>query len=184
IAAVLLGDVNPAGRLPMTFYHAVGDLPSFADYGMAGRTYRYFTGDVLYPFGFGLSYTRFHYDRLRLPSAVHTGQTLTVSADVTNTGARAGDEVVELYLTDRGAPVPVPIRILAGFARVSLRPGERRTVRFVIRPRQRSVVSDSGVWQEHAGAFDLSIGGEQPGQHGGALAATTDVVTGSFVVQP
>jgi beta-glucosidase len=131
IADVLFGDYNPGGRLPVTFYHSVADLPPFEDYSMAGRTYRFFTGTPLYPFGYGLSYTTFGYARLRTSSAtLRRGDTIRVSVDVTNTGARAGDEVVQLYVRHLGSKVPRPQMDLRGFRRVHLRAHERRTVTF------------------------------------------------------
>ncbi len=131
IADVLFGDFNPAGRLPVTFYRSVNDLPPFEDYSMANRTYRFFTGKPLYPFGFGLSYTTFRYARLRTSAIELRGHdTLTVSVDVTNTGARAGDEVAQLYVKHLGSKVPRPLEDLCGFQRVTLRPGETKTVSF------------------------------------------------------
>src|SRR5713226_4736155 len=121
---VLFGDYNPGGRLPVTFYKSVDQLPPFTDYSMQGRTYRYFKGDPLYPFGFGLSYTKFKYDNLKLrANSIGAGQDLKISADVQNVGERGGDEVVQLYLTDLVASVPVPIRSLAGVKRVFLKLG-------------------------------------------------------------
>ncbi len=131
IADVLFGDYNPAGRLPVTFYHSVADIPPFEDYRMAGRTYRFFDGVPLYPFGYGLSYTTFGYDRLRTSGDTLRGDdTVTVSVDVTNTGPRAGDEVVQLYVRYPRSAVSRPKRDLRGFRRVTLRSGETQTVAF------------------------------------------------------
>jgi beta-glucosidase len=164
IADVLFGDYNPAGRLPVTFYKSVDQLPPFTDYNMQGRTYRYFKGEPLYPFGFGLSYTKFEYSNLRLESkSVKTGDPITVSVDVMNAGDREGDEVVQLYLTDVAASAPVPIRTLVGFDRISLRPPEKRTVTFTITPRQMSLIDDSGKRVIEPGEFSISIGGGQRG---------------------
>ena len=130
IADVLFGDYNPAGRLPVTFYRSAADLPSFESYAMKGRTYRFFQGRPLYPFGHGLSYTTFRYSNVRTSApSLAAGDTVVVSVDVTNTGARAGDEVVQLYVRHPGSRVDRPLRELKGFARVPLRPGETRTVR-------------------------------------------------------
>src|SRR4030095_2191287 len=107
IADVLFGAYNPGGRLPVTFYKSVDQLPPFTDYNMAGRTYRYFKGEPLYPFGFGLSYTKSVYSNLRMDKSVQAGQPLRVTVEVKNAGGRAGDEVVQLYLTDVAASVPV-----------------------------------------------------------------------------
>ena len=131
LADVLFGDYNPAGRLPVTFYRDTTDLPPFADYAMKGRTYRFFTGTPLYPFGHGLSYTTFAYGNLRTFSpTLPSNGTASVSVDVTNTGSRAGDEVVQLYVSHPGSKVTRPVRELRGYQRVTLRPGETRTVYF------------------------------------------------------
>jgi beta-glucosidase len=129
IADVLFGDYNPAGRLPVTFYKDVADLPPFESYDMAGRTYRFFAGTPLYPFGHGLSYTTFSYSNLRTSAerVLATGS-VTVRVDVTNTGTRAGDEVVQLYVQHMGSKVARAIKELRGFERVTLQPGEMRTV--------------------------------------------------------
>ncbi|HEV7993386.1 MAG TPA: glycoside hydrolase family 3 C-terminal domain-containing protein [Gemmatimonadaceae bacterium] len=130
IADVLFGDYDPAGRLPVTFYRDTTDLPSFTDYSMQHRTYRYFAGSPLYPFGHGLSYTTFAYKNLRASApSVSASGSVTVSVDVTNTGARAGDEVVQLYAQHMGSRVARPIKELRGFKRVTLEPGQTRTVR-------------------------------------------------------
>jgi beta-glucosidase len=134
IADVLFGDYDPAGRLPVTFYRSVNDLPAFDDYRMAGRTYRFFTGKPLYPFGHGLSYTSFRYDRLRTSTPVLPADgSITVSVDVTNTGKRAGDEVVQLYVQHLGSRVSRPLSELRGYRRVALDPGQTRTVSIPLR---------------------------------------------------
>jgi len=131
LADVLFGDYNPAGRLPVTFYKSISDLPAFDDYRMAGRTYRFFKGTSLYPFGYGLSYTTFAYENLRTNRAtIGPRDTVVVSVDVSNAGQRAGDEVAQLYVRHLGSRVERPIQDLRGFQRVSLQPGEKRTVEF------------------------------------------------------
>ena len=131
IADVLFGDYNPGGRLPVTFYRSVNDLPPFDDYRMAGRTYRFFTGKPLYPFGHGLSYTKFKYGKLRVSGkALPSDGTVTVSVEVKNTGKRPGDEVVQLYVRHRGKTVERPLQDLRGYQRLRLLPGESRTVEF------------------------------------------------------
>ena len=160
IADVLFGDYNPAGRLPVTFYKSVDQLPPFTDYSMQGRTYRYFKGEPLYPFGYGLSYTRFAYSNLRVNS-VKAGEPVKATVDVTNTGEREGDEVVQLCLTDVAASVPVPIRTLVGFERISLRPHEKRTVTFTITPRQMSLIDNNDKRIIEPGEFRVHIGGGQ-----------------------
>ena len=170
VADVLFGDYNPAGRLPVTFYKSAADLPAFTDYAMKGRTYRYFEGIPLYPFGWGLSYTRFSYSRLKMPPRVRPGQSVTVTAAVRNTGTRAGDEVVELYL--RPAPSaqtrttgpgrPMPRLILAGFQRIPLAPGQSRRVSLTLRPEQLRLVNAQGDRTIQPGAWEVYVGGRQP----------------------
>ena len=163
VADVLLGDYNPAGRLPVTFYRATSDLPPFTEYSMAGRTYRYFNGSALYPFGFGLSYTKFAYANLRVEQGA--GHTLSVAVDVTNTGDRDGDEVVELYALPPAASHPREHRALCGFDRVHLKAGERRRV-FLTVPssalrrwsnEDRDYAFPSGEWTFGAGASSADI---------------------------
>jgi len=174
IADVLFGDYNPAGRLPVTFYKSADQLPPFEDYDMKGRTYRYFQGEPLYPFGFGLSYTRFTYRLLTLPKAASAKREAKIQVEVLNAGKLAGEEVVQLYLKRRGEQGVAPIRSLAGFERVALRPGEKKIVELTLTPRQ---LAPSGV-------VEISVGGKQPGFHGAADASTTQVLTGSLTVAP
>ena len=171
IADVLFGDYNPAGRLPVTFYKSVDQLPPFTDYSMQGRTYRYFKGDPLYPFGYGLSYTRFAYSNLRVNS-VKAGEPVKVAIDVTNAGERQGDEVVQLYLTDVAASAPVPIRTLVGFERIALRPREKRTVTFTITPRQMSLIDNNDKRVIEPGEFRVHVGGNQTSGLNGRFAVS------------
>jgi len=163
LADVLFGDYNPAGRLPVTFYKSADQLPPFTDYSMKGRTYRYFTGEPLFPFGFGLSYTTFAYRNLSVPREVKPGDTVPVSVEVRNTGPRAGEEVVQLYLSSAGGN---QIRSLQGFRRIALGPGETKTVRFSLAPRQLSTVQSDGRYVVEPGAFTVFVGGKQPGAEG------------------
>lgn len=172
VADVLFGDYNPGGRLPVTFYRSVSDLPPFADYRMAGRTYRYFKGRPLYPFGHGLSYSRFEYKAFAAGPSKESRGGLLVGADVTNTGAIAGDEVVQLYVSAAGTG---PTRSLQGFRRMTLAPGETRRVWFELTARQLAALVPPGAAQP--GEIEVSIGGKQPGFTGTADAATTGVVT-------
>lgn len=129
IADILFGDCNPAGRLPVTFYKSVNDLPPFEDYNMKGRTYRYFEGDVLYPFGYGLSYSTFVYNNISLDKkSISSGDVVTVSVDVTNTSEVDGEEVVQFYIHETGTPDPRPMLDLRGFERISFKAGETKTV--------------------------------------------------------
>jgi beta-glucosidase len=183
LADVLFGDYNPAGRLPVTFYKSVEQLPPFESYAMEGRTYRFFKGQPLYPFGHGLSYTRFKYSGLKVSTPrMSPAQAVTVSATVENAGRVEGDEVVQLYVTDAEGSVRVPLRSLVGVERVHLKPGERRTLSFTIEPRQLAIIRDDGVAVVEPGEFRVSVGGKQPGFNGTADAATTSYVEGRFTV--
>ncbi|MCE4553923.1 glycoside hydrolase family 3 C-terminal domain-containing protein [Roseateles cellulosilyticus] len=164
IAETLMGRSNPAGRLPVTFYRSADDLPPFADYGMQGRTYRYFQGTPLWPFGHGLSYTRFAYSTPAVSAErLVAGQPLTVSVEVANTGRRDGDEVVQVYL-EPAMPGPLsPRHALVGFQRVPLKAGERRTVQFQLDARALSRVDAAGLRAVQPGRYQLAIGGGQPG---------------------
>ena len=162
VAALLAGDFSPAGRLPVTFYKSVDQLPAFDDYSMSNRTYRYFKGEPLYPFGFGLSYTRFRYTNLRVSrSSVAPNEPVTVSVDVTNRGARAGDEVVELYLKHEHV-AGAPQRALKGFRRIHLAQGETRHVEFTLHDRALGIVDESGKHRIVPGTVDVWVGGGQP----------------------
>jgi beta-glucosidase len=163
VAEALAGDFSPAGRLPVTFYKSVEQLPPFDDYSMANRTYRYFDGKPLYPFGYGLSYTTFRYTNPRVDrTTVAAGEAVTVSVDVANSGKMAGDEVVELYLTHEGV-AGAPRRELHGFVRIHLDPAQSQTVRFNLNDRDLSVVDEAGRRQIVPGTVQVWIGGGQPG---------------------
>ena len=162
VANVLTGKTDPGGRLPLTFYRSVADLPPFDDYAMTGRTYRYFKGTPVYPFGHGLSYTSFAYTPLVLtPATGGAEQGLRVTTDVSNTGKRAGDEVVQLYLSFPYIP-GVPRVALRGYRRVTLAPGAKQSVTFDLSPRDLSAVTAAGVRQVMAGQFRVTVGGGQP----------------------
>lgn len=177
VADVLFGDYNPAGRLPVTYYKSVDQLPPFENYDMQGRTYRYFIEEPLYPFGFGLSYTTFSYSKLRISRQASVGDSVSVSVSVTNTGTRDGDEVIELYLTDEEASTQRPVRQLEGFKRVHLKAGETKKVKLVINPRQFSMINGQGKRVIEPGWFLISVGGKQPGFKGYQDAFTTGVVS-------
>jgi beta-glucosidase len=163
LAEVLFGTYNPGGRLPVTVYKSAEDLPPFEDYAMEGHTYRYFRGEPLYAFGHGLSYTTFVYRNLRLSSKrLAAGNPLTVSVEVVNTGDRAGDEVVQVYLRDVETSVPAPILQLVGFKRVHLAPGERQELSFVVAPEQFSLIDAQGKRAIEPGRFQIAVGGRQP----------------------
>jgi beta-glucosidase len=181
VADVLFGDYNPGGRLPVTFYKSADQLPPFTDYRMAGRTYRYFRGEPLYPFGYGLSYTTFSYRNLTVPKAAATGDPVKVSVEVRNTGRVPGEEVVELYL--KSAAGGAPLRSLEGFGRVALAPGQSRVVEFTIAPRQFALAGSDGRLSIQPGTFEIAVGGKQPGFAGAADAATTGVVSCALTLQ-
>ncbi len=162
IAQTLAGVNNPAGRLPVTFYKGVEQLPPFDDYAMKNRTYRYFAGEPLYPFGYGLTYSKFEYGNLRLSSSgLPAGDPLTVDVEVKNTSPRVGDEVVQLYLSFPKLP-GAPLHALRGFTRVRLEAGELRHVQLTLQPRDLSYVNESGVRLVTAGDYVISVGGGQP----------------------
>jgi len=163
IAQTLAGVNNPAGRLPVTFYKGTEQLPDFEDYAMKNRTYRYFTGEPLYPFGYGLSYSKFEYSNLKLSNPeLRAGDPLSVEVDVKNTSQRAGDEVVELYITFpklEGAP----LHALRGFTRVHVEAGAQQHVKLSLQPRDLSYVNEAGDRFVGAGDYVISVGGGQPG---------------------
>ncbi|MBV9340844.1 MAG: glycoside hydrolase family 3 C-terminal domain-containing protein, partial [Acidobacteria bacterium] len=163
IAETLSGKNNPAGRLPVTFYKDVHDLPHFEDYSMNGRTYRYFKGEPLWPFGYGLSYTSFSYSGLKLPeSPINAGDPLNPSVSVKNSGKMAGDEVIELYLSFPEV-AGAPLRALRGFQRVHLEAGASQEIEFHLNSRDLSMVTDAGDIIVPQGKYRISIGGGQPG---------------------
>ncbi len=161
---MLFGKASPSGRLPVTFYQDVEDLPAFTDYSMQNRTYRYFTGEALYPFGYGLSYTTFAYGK-----ADYAGETLSV--EVTNTGAMAGDEVVQVYVKNHHPLAPLN-PVLCGFQRVQLNPGETKRVNVALNPRSFTLVDELGQSQIHEGRSTLFISGYQPDKRSLALTGS------------
>jgi len=168
IGETLAGVNNPGGRLPVTFYASLDQVPPFDDYSMQGRTYRYFGGKPLYAFGYGLSYASFVYSNLRLSSEkLQAGQPLTVLADVSNTAGISGDEVAELYLEYPASP-GAPLRALKSFERVHLAPGETRHIAFRLNPRDLSQVTEDGEHRILPGSYTVFVGGSQPteGAHG------------------
>jgi beta-glucosidase len=159
-ANVLFGDVNPGGKLPITFPHSVGDLPDFYNHKpTANRSYAFSTRKPLYAFGYGLSYTTFHFDHLRIePAQIEIGGTAKVSVDVTNTGSREGDEVPQLYVHQKVASVTRPVMQLKGFQRISLKPGEKKTVEFTITPDMLSMLNVDMHRVVEPGVFEIMVG--------------------------
>ncbi len=162
LADILFGRYNPSGKLPLTFYRSDADLPPFEDYSMANRTYRYFKGDVLYPFGYGLSYTSFKYRNMQCPDSLQIGDSLTVKVEVCNTGKRTGEEVVQLYLSHKAICPATPLCSLAGFEKVELKPGEHKTVEFRLSTRDLAFVDDAGGWGTEPGDVKVYVGNVNP----------------------
>jgi len=180
IAQVLAGDYDPGGRLPVTFYASTSDLPPFASYDMHGRTYRYFEGTPLYPFGYGLSYTRFAYSEIKLSSPkLEAGASLRVGAVLRNTGRRDGDEVAQVYLDASDLPGAAR-QALVGFRRVHLAAGESRRIEFDLAPRRLSTVDAAGLRAVVPGRYRVFVGGGQPGDATGVSARF--VITGREVL--
>jgi beta-glucosidase len=175
VAETLSGKNNPAGRLPVTFYKDLSQLPNFESYSMEGRTYRYFNGKPLYPFGYGLSFTKFSYSNLTLANAaINAGDPLVAKATITNAGDREGDEVAQVYLTFPDVP-GAPLRALRGFKRVHLKPGESQQVEFQLKDRDLMMVTTDGDPIISQGKYTISIGGGQPDTGAPAVNTTFQV---------
>jgi len=169
IAETMFGENNPSGRLPLTFYANTRQLPPFDDYSMKGRTYRYFAGKPLYPFGYGLSYTSFQYTKGKLSTTrVRAGQSIDVSVQLRNAGVRDGDETIEFYLVPKDKP-GAPLRTLVGFEKAHLLKGEAMTIRATVDPRQLSIVDADGNRSVQPGDYELYIGGNQPSSDSGVF---------------
>ncbi len=164
IADVLFGDYNPSGRLPLTFYKDITDIPAFDDYNMKGKTYRYFQGAPLYEFGFGLSYTTFKYSNFILPERNNTNKEIQITVDVTNTGKADGDEVTQVYMTNSKKDEQNTIRTLVGFERTFLKAGETKKVSFLIKPEQLAQINANNTLEVNKGEILFSIGGMQPNE--------------------
>ena len=175
LADVLFGDYNPAGRLPVTFMKSLDQVPEFTDYSMKNRTYRYMKDDPLWAFGYGLSYTKFRYSNLKLnKTEISPTENVEIQVDVENIGKVDGDEVVQLYVSTPESPILAPIRSLQGFDRVFIRSGEKKTVKFTLKPEQFAVVDEEGRFMVMPGKIEISIGGGQP--------SFTDTIIDSFKV--
>jgi beta-glucosidase len=176
VADVLFGDVSPSGKLPITFPKSLDQLPAFDNYSMQGRTYRYMTQEPLYPFGFGLSYSKFDYSELQLDQpTLALGDSLNVSAIVGNSGASDSAEVVQFYLSDLQASTIIPLRHLIGFERVMLKAGESKMLKFTITPELMSFYNDEGKLTLEPGEFRLEVGGCSPSKRGQELGAPKPV---------
>lgn len=182
VADVIFGDYNPAGRLPVTVYKSVDDLPSFTDYSMKNRTYRYFEGKPLFPFGYGLSYTTFHYSDVKIVPEFSKNHTITVEVEVTNTGNLKGDDVAQLYINHPDYRGRQAKHALRSFQRVTLEPGEKKRLHFELTSKDISVVNQDGKNVVPRGRIDIYIGGQQPGLPPELQAKTTDVAKGTVML--
>ena len=186
VAGAIAGDFSPAGRLPVTFYKSVDQLPPFEDYSMAKRTYRYFDGEPLYPFGYGLSFTSFAYKNVHVDHAkISAKDSVKISVEVTNTGAMAADEVVQLYLTHPGV-AGAPLLAMKGFQRVHLDRKETKTVSFTLSHRDLSIVDPEGKHRVVPGTVQAWLGGGQPDKRSGgsetAGIQTQFAITGAWTL--
>jgi beta-glucosidase len=183
VGNTIFGKSTPSGRLPVTFPMSVDDLPPYEDYSMANRTYKYMEKDPLFPFGFGLSYTSFAYSDLKIAkSSISQDEPVEIQVKISNTGNYTGEEVVQLYLTDLEASVTVPKVDLKGFQRVSLSPGESKTVSFTITPEMMQIVDNKGERHIENGQFKVYVGGSVPTPRSLELGAARSV-EGVFVVE-
>lgn len=164
LVRMLFGEFNPSGRLPVTFYKSEKDLPSFMNYNMEGRTYRYFKGTPLYPFGYGLSYTTYNYSNLNVAETAETKSNVTVSVEVKNTGNMDGEEVVQLYVTNKNSKT-APIASLKAFQRVFLKKGEQKTVTFSLKPEAFSLTNADTKQMVEAGNYVITVSGAAPGKN-------------------
>jgi beta-glucosidase len=176
VADVLFGDISPSGKLPITFPKSLDQLPPFDDYSMKERTYRYMTAEPLYPFGFGLSYSKFEYSDLQVDkTTLALGDSLTVGLTLTNSGGSDSAETAQFYLSDLHASTIVPLHHLIGFERVMLKAGECRTMKFTVTSEMMSFINDDGKLTLEPGEFRLEVGGCSPSKRGQELGAPKPV---------
>jgi len=180
VSDLLFGDYNPAGRLPITFYKGDSDLPDFVDYKMDNRTYRYFKGTAQYGFGYGLSFSTFKYDQLKMPAKTAVGKDILVAVRVTNTSKIAGEEVVQLYVINQDLKIKAPLKSLKGFERIYLKSGESKIVNFTLSPEDLSYVTAEGSSKQFKGEVKIAIGGHQPQEPN---KTSGNVVSKSIVVE-
>lgn len=183
IADVIFGDYNPAGRLPVTFYKDINDIPAFSNYDMKGKTYRYFKGEPLYEFGYGLSYTTFKYSNLKVPENIEAGKDFTIEVDVENTGALGGEEVIQLYIQNPNVDEYNPHKTLAAFERVSFAFGEKKKMMIKVSKEQLSIVDSKGRKVVQPGEYLISLGGTQPSDNGikqSSVVVKKITITGSI----
>lgn len=187
IADILFGDYNPAGRLPLTFYKSVNDIPAYSDYDMRGKTYRYFKGEALYDFGYGLSYTDFKYSELKAADKIIPGDPVKISVKVTNTGSLDGEEVVQCYASNPQSGGVNPIRSLVGFERIMLKAGESKTIEMSIEPEQLTIVDEQFREVVLSGQLVISVGGfqasEQREKEAKVITKVIEVAGTSYVAE-
>jgi beta-glucosidase len=186
IADILFGDYNPSGRLPLTFYKSIDQIPAFDVYDMKGKTYRYFNQKPLYEFGYGLSYSNFEYSKIAVPAEIKAGENIKVSVNVKNTSKISGEEVVQLYVSLPESKLQKPIRSLQGFKRISLKAGETKTVDFELKPAQFAARDNNNVQVVESGIVEISVGGKQPDESSLAikkvLKSNVKVVGDKFII--
>jgi beta-glucosidase len=183
VADAIFGDLNPSGRLPITFPKSAEQLPPFEEYSMTGRTYRYMTQEPLFPFGFGLSYTQFQYNNLKLSAdKIKKGKSLTLTADIANVGAKEGEEVVQLYLTNLKKNITTPLYALKGIKRINLKAGEKQQVSFEITPEMMTQINEKGEKVMESTDFKVSVGGCNPSDLSKKLGAS-DMISTVFTVK-
>ena len=183
VADVIFGDVNPAGRLPITFPASLNQLPAFDDYSMIGRTYRYMKLDPMFPFGYGLSYSKFQYSNLKLNSKkIKTDSHLDAEVEVKNISNTDGEEVVQLYITSPVLSKDDPLYSLKGFQRVKIKAGESKIVHFDIQPEMLALSDDEGIVSVRKGTYTIFIGGSSPCKRSQELGISQPV-TASFEVE-
>lgn len=183
VASIIFGNESPAGRLPITFYKTTEELPDFRDYSMKNRTYRYMENEALYPFGYGLSYTKFKYSKIKVSKdSIHTGNDIKCSINVKNIGKFDSDEIVQLYLKDVQSSVTVPRWELKGFKRIHLKKSEEKKVDFTLTSRQMALIDDDGKCVLEPGVFEVYIGGSQPDKRSQELTGN-EILKISFEVK-
>ena len=183
IASLIFGDMSPSGKLPITFYKTMEELPDFHDYSMENRTYRYMKNDALYPFGFGLSYTSFVYSNLEISkNVIDAGDSIEIKVSIKNTGKYIAIETAQLYLKDVEASVVVPKWQLKGINRLLLKPGEEKVATFSITPRHMSLIDNDGQCLLEPGNFKFYIGGSQPDKRSLELLGVSPL-EGTFTVK-
>jgi beta-glucosidase len=179
LTRLLFGDFNPSGRLPVTFYKSEKDIPDFSNYDMQGRTYRYFKGTPLYPFGFGLSYTTYEYSNLKVDESASTSSSIKVTVDVKNAGKMDGEEVAQLYVSNKSGKSDQPLVALKSFQRVCLNKGEQKTVTFELKNEEFSLTNSDAQQVVEPGIFEIAVGGSAQDKR---LVVRTIKLTGNTVV--